>query len=470
MNANLDHPKRQWLLEELHARTAPRVQAPVRVIHLALKQPANAAGRDRNADLRQLIALQGSPDRNPAPVAAVSTEDSTPLQATPDPELSSDPGPTSGLSAIPAAQRRQAVFDRGGYTITWHNHTEYAGYTAVQTQAESPPFTADPDDVFPPEWESADAADRIAAVVVEVRAMPADREACIAGLPQLLDSRSICVMPVLDGEGILAGDFREDTHGFTRFILYVTPTESPGRVGRTIQHVLDLETYRSLAMIGLIRSQELSARLNRLDPRLLELVDDLDNSNRPAEEVLHELLTVTAELESLATASDFRFGATAAYNAIVEDRLAALGDDRFHARLDFREFLSRRYRPAIRTVASTERRLGRLLERSGRAAELLRTKVDVSRRAQNQALLTGMDARAETQLRLQHTVEGLSVVAISYYALGLLGYLFAPLTEALGIEKIWLMAAATPLVVLIAWLGMRWIRIRIHRSVGRRHE
>ena len=89
----------------------------------------------------------------------------------------------------------------------------------------------------------------------------------------------------------------------------------------------------------------------------------------------------------------------------------------------------------MRTVASAEDRLRAMIERTRRAADLLRTRVDVERSAQNQALLERMDRRADLQLRLQHTVEGLSVVAISYYAVGLIGYAVYPVAHAMAIDK-----------------------------------
>ena len=118
----------------------------------------------------------------------------------------------------------------------------------------------------------------------------------------------------------------------------------------------------------------------------------------------------------------------------------------------------------MRTVKSTEARLDQMLERTGRAGELLRTRIEVERSAQNQQLLESMDHRAELQLRLQHTVEGLSVVAISYYAVGLLGYLSAPLAKTAGVDKTVLMALATPVVVGLVWLGLRRLKAAIHHS------
>ena len=432
MTTARDHPKRAALLDELHARRAPRLQPRARVVHLALKHAHNAANRDRTADLEHLAALTGE-------------------------------------EAMPPGTRHH-VFnlsdDQGDAVVRWESHTELTAYTAVVADPQGEPFGDGVDALFPAEWEAADPAQRIAAVHVEILPMPTGPDAdaeCAAMLAGWLDPSSTSVIRIYDGTGVLAGDFRTDSAGFTRFVIFAAPELGPGRVGRAVQRVLDLETYRAMAMIGFLRSQELSAHLNTLDPRLLDLVSQLDDSSRPADELLHELLSVTAELEGLATRHDFRFGATAAYAAIVADRLASLGDDRFEARQTLREFLGRRYDPAIRTVVSGEARLQRMLDRAGRAGELLRTKVDVARSDQSQELLRSMDARAETQLQLQHTVEGLSVAAISYYVLGLLTHLLAPVIEERHLDEKWVIAGLVPVVVAAVWLGMRWVRSRIHR-------
>lgn len=103
-----------------------------------------------------------------------------------------------------------------------------------------------------------------------------------------------------------------------------------------------------------------------------------------------------------------------------------------------------------------------MAERSERAAELLRTRVDVERSAQNQKLLESMDRRADLALRLQHTVEGLSVVAISDHAVSLAAYALYPVTEGLGCRKGMAMAALTPIVIPAVWLMVRRIRRRMH--------
>jgi uncharacterized membrane-anchored protein len=204
--------------------------------------------------------------------------------------------------------------------------------------------------------------------------------------------------------------------------------------------------------------------LNRLDPRLTTLMADLNTEDRNPDAVLHDLLTIAADLENLAVGVSFRFGATLAYEAIVNQRIEALREHRIAARQTFGEFMMRRYDPAMRTVKSTDTRLKSMADRAQRAAELLRTRVDVQRSAQNQDLLASMDRRADLALRLQHTVEGLSVVAISYYAVSLAGYVAAPLAEGWGFEKPWAMAALTPLVVGAVWLMVRRIRAGMHHD------
>jgi uncharacterized membrane-anchored protein len=224
-----------------------------------------------------------------------------------------------------------------------------------------------------------------------------------------------------------------------------------------------IETYRAMSMLGLIRSRDLSSRLNVLDPKLSGLVSGLDRAEGRPEEALHELLEISAELESLAVKYSFRFGATGAYEAIVNQRIEVLREVRVGGRQTFGEFMMRRYDPAMRTVKSAEARLRGMAERATRAAELLRTRVDVERSSQNQKLLESMDKRADLQLRLQRTVEGLSTVAISYYAVNLAGYAAYPVAEKqFGLSHGMTLALLTPLVILGVWLMVRRIRKYMH--------
>ena len=103
---------------------------------------------------------------------------------------------------------------------------------------------------------------------------------------------------------------------------------------------------------------------------------------------------------------------------------------------------------------SVDRRLAAAAERIDRASNLLRTRVEIEREAQNQLLLGAMNRRAKLQLRLQQTVEGLSVVAISYYAIAVLGYVFKGMeTLGLNINLVYRLVFALG-VALAAFAGM----------------
>lgn len=427
----LDHPLRFEMVNELHARPSPRLMAPCKVAYLAFKEPRDAANRDRARDIAHLADLAR---RHGASL------------------------PQPGIGHY-AAQM-------GRHELRWEGHTEFVSYLGSTPGKAVRPFDPALAELFPADWQAAAPGRRLVAALIHVDVMPDDPDSLSARFAEWFAIDGLTAVEVLDGAAVIATDFRIDPAGWMRFAVFARPELGPGRLGRVVQRLTELETYRAMSMLGLPRARTLTATLNALDARLTALVDGLGDDDRPAETVLHDLLKVSAQLETEATQHSFRFGATRAYEAIVQDRIAALRESRFQGRQTLTEFMTRRYEPAMRTVQSAEARLDAMLDRAARAGELLRTRVDVQRSAQNQALLERMDRRADLQLRLQHTVEGLSVVAISYYAVGLLGYAVYPLAAELGLDKAVLVAGLTPLVVLAVWWGMRRVRARLHDAAG----
>jgi uncharacterized membrane-anchored protein len=422
-----DHPQRYALVNELHARPFPSMEAPCHAVFFAFKEPVDAASRDRALDmahLAELVHRHGAPEPQP--------------------------GTTHYSGQL------------GRYNLKWESHTEFVTYSAFTPGVSERPFDPAKAEIFPPDWQARAPGKRLCAVLVRVELMPEDRSSIGAKLEDWFVAESLASATVLEGAAIVAADFRIDPAGNMRFAVFVEPGTSPRRIGRIVQRLCEIETYRAMSMLGLGRARDLGGRLNKLEGALGDLVEAMDDGARSAEETLHKLLRIAAELETLAARFSFRAGATAAYEAIVNDRIAVLREERFLGRQTFAEFMRRRYDPAMRTVKSAEARLRQMLERAARAAELLRTRVDVERSAQNQKLLESMDKRADLQLRLQATVEGLSVVAISYYAVSLMGYLAYPVAEALGWSKGGLTAALTLPVVALVWGMVRQIRKKMH--------
>ncbi|UUV05062.1 MULTISPECIES: DUF3422 family protein [Ruegeria] len=419
-----DHPLRYALANELHARPFPVASMPCTVVFLAIKKPEAAVARDRREDLAHLIDLL---DRHGA--------------QHPQPDATHYAGQI------------------GRHWLKWEQHTEFVTYTAIAQNVSDRAFNPADFEVFPPDWLMASPGQRVTSAMVRV----VERESDDVVKSKLLDwfePESLAVARVLDDAAICASDFRIDPAGHMRFALFVAEGTGRRRTGRIIQRLCEIETYKAMSMLGFARVKQLMPRIGELDGQLTRLMGQMTDNSAQPDVLLQDLLATSIELETLSARCSFRFGATGAYEAIVNQRIEVLREERFEGGQNFADFMMRRYDPAIRTVKSTERRLQALSDRAIRAGELLRTRVDVERSAQNQALLESMDRRADLALRLQHTVEGLSVVAISYYAVSLVSYLLYPLTAS-GISKGMLTAAVTIPVVVAVWYAVRRIRKRL---------
>ncbi|MCZ0813026.1 MAG: DUF3422 family protein [Pseudomonadota bacterium] len=420
-----DHPLRYRLANELHARPFPTMRAPSTAAYLAVKRAEGAAARDRDADMEHLIALL---DRHGAPHP--------------------QPGATHYFGRI------------GRHTLKWESHTEFVTYTAFTDGLSARPFDPRDFEVFPDDWLETAPGVRMTSALIRISPWK-DKDTTRKEVAEWFVAESVAVARVLDDAAVVAGDFRIDPAGHLRFSVTVGPDTGERRIGRVVQRLCEIETYKAISMLGFSRARDMSPRMGELDAELSRMIGDMTGATASAEETLTKLLSISAELEGMVAQSSFRFGATEAYKNIVEQRIQVLREQRFEGRQTFSEFMMRRYDPAMRTVISSQDRLNAMADRAMRAGELLRTRVDVERSAQNQSLLESMDRRADMQLRLQKTVEGLSVVAISYYAVSLAGYLLYPLAVPLGLSKGMLMALATPPVVAAVWWMVRRIRKRM---------
>jgi uncharacterized membrane-anchored protein len=222
-----------------------------------------------------------------------------------------------------------------------------------------------------------------------------------------------------------------------------------------------------MAMLGFPVARGAAAELNELERGLGTLVSRLESA--PAEEepeMLNEVTRLAALAERIASETGFRTGASRAYHALVRQRSADLREQRVAGLETVTEFLERRFTPAMAFCESVDRRLAAAAERIDRASNLLRTRVEIEREAQNQLLLGAMNRRAKLQLRLQQTVEGLSVVAISYYAIAVLGYVFKGM-ETLGLNINPDLASGIAVVPVVAFVALAVRRLRRSASSER---
>ncbi len=414
------HRLRAAVLGEVHARPFTAVDTPRRILHFAFDTAGDAAKADRAA-LADFCA----------------SRELEPLK--------------------PSAKQHRVTL--GGSALRWEQHSEFTTYTWELPSEGETPFHPAAASLAAPMGSLPQPGPLL--VALDLHLMADNNEKKIA-VERLFDRASLAVAENSDGAALFATDFQADPSGFVR-ILVLDRGLGPERAGALVQRIVELETYRTLALLGLPEAQRLMPSINRIETRLAEVTEEMRRTDKLIDNrrLLDELTALAAELEAGAAASLFRFGASRAYNEIVQLRLQTIGERKAGSLPTWSSFLARRMAPAMRTCVTTEARQTDLSEKLARAANLLRTRVDVEMERQNRDLLKSMNDRTRLQLRLQATVEGLSVAAISYYVVGLFGYLVKGLhDEGVPVDISLATALFVPVAVLAIWFVVRRIRRR----------
>ena len=414
------HPQRGAVLGEVHARPFTRLTAPLGVLRLAFLNQGDAVEIDRQ-NLAAFCAARG--------LAA--------------PE--------------PSAKHHQVTI--GAILLRWEQHSEFTTFTWIWSrEASAQPFGATHEELAP----LVRALPQVGQLLVAVRLEVEQTADAPMRAEQLFEKSSLAMAKVRSGPAVVASDFRADEQGFVR-ILVCNEGLSPGRLGALVQRVLEIETYRTLALLGLPAALALAPSVDHIGQRLVEVLEEMQGAEdlKLNNHLLTELTALAASLERGAAGSLFRFGASRAYYEIVQARLAVIEGGEIAGYPTWSSFLARRMAPAMRTCATMEDRQANLSVKLARAADLLRTRVDVELEEQNRDLLRSMNERTRLQLRLQSTVEGLSVAAIRYYVVSLFGYLAKGAHDAgLHIEPSYATAIFVPIAISVIWIITHNIRRR----------
>lgn len=405
------HPDRAMALAEVHARPPLAIAAPASIVHLVL----------------------------------ITGEDGTQAR-----------DHLAGLSGEPVAEAvRQKVVALERTRLKWERHTEFISYTAVRDGAAD----EDPLDALPEGWLRHLPGELLVALRVRVYR---ERQEAWCGTP----TRESVYGGRLSGCIEAWTTFRPDADGFVH-VAVAGGDVGADQIGRRVQRLVELETYRIMALLGLPLARRLGPRVTRLEDELAAVMHGMtgDEHDGSDEETLRRLTRLSAEAESLRGEARFRFSATRAYFELVEARLLALEEEKIGEIQTLGGFIATRLRPAVRTVDSLWQRQTQLSDDLSRALSLLRTRIDFAVNRGNQELLDSMNRRHRQQVKIAEAVEGLSVVAISYYALGLIAYGFKALREAdaLPVSVELATGLAVPITVAAVWLVLRWLRRRWER-------
>ncbi len=421
------HPLRDQLYSEMHARPFPVVEVQSLISHIAILSGERTGNNE--AEHIALLCKRYS-------------------------------------LALPDINESALYLDFGEFHLRWERHTEFSAYTFIRSFRGGQPFVEKAVDVVPREWLESISGEVVAALhgVIE---KSDDRSG--VNFERLADEvfggERVIGSYAMNRRAVLCTSFKLHRGGFGRF--YIANYElSPQRTGRLLQRFLEIESYRLMALLSLPLARKISPRLAALDAKVAEITERVAFVNKaPGEErqLLEGISAVAAEVEQYRADTSYRFSASKAYFALVRQRLEYVEEEPFLNFQTMSHFFARRFTPAMDTCEAVTSRLEELSRRMARTGDLLRAQVDLAIEQQNQRVLSSMNRRGKLQLRLQETVEGLSVVAISYYLVGLIKYLIdAGKPLGAGFDKSILVAATVVPVVAFVWWMTRKVKRRLN--------
>jgi uncharacterized membrane-anchored protein len=415
-----NHPQRFSLHNEVHARSTIIRGLPGRASHLALSRSSDEKLHERK-HLSQLCERFG--------VAAPSND----------------------------ADHFSATFD--SFQLRWEQHGEFSTYTFYVQGVESSPFAEPALKKVPVDWLSTLTGKMLVATHATI--LPESENPDLAKIAPYFANNPIVGSTVTGGAACVFTDFRIHVDGFSRFLI-VNNNLRVEQGARLMNRLFEIEVYRVLALLAFPIARKLSPELKKADQQLYTITNEMTQSSGNDAQLLDELTMLAAEIENHVSSNHLRFDAASAYYNLVEQRLTDLREVRIQGIQTIGEFIKRRLEPAVNTCRSTANRFTSLSERVGNTSQLLRTRVDIIIERQNQDLLTSMNLRAKMQLRMQQMVEGISVVAITYYAASLIRAM-AETLHALNfhVNPEIVEGAAVPFILVGIGLGFK----RIHHII-----
>jgi len=417
----LSHPARASLSEEMHVRKFPPFAPPARLMQIVMLCGEGTFA----ASLEQVRAL------------------------------------CAPFGVEVADGRKYFTCQLGALGFAWERHTEFVTYTFIAPADGADLFGTAPFSEIPHGWLSALPAEAIRATLITVLGQ-ADVPPDDAALERHFAASDLVTCDVAGGMARIWSDFRLKPEGFGR-LLVADRGLAGGETAQLVQRLQELGNYRNMALLGLPIAQRLTPEVSRLEQRLAALTAAVSGQQSSDDALLEELSYLSAELARLMAETRYRMSASRAYAQLCHDRVEELDVVAVRGFQTLIDFTERRLTPALRTCESFSARLEDLSQRAAWTSSLLTTRVDTALSRQNRDLLDSMNRRSDLQLRLQQTVEGLSVVAISYYAIGLVGYVVKSVHAEYPAIKPEIVTGALAIpVVLLVWFFISRLRRRLH--------
>jgi len=407
-----DHPYRAAIMAEVHARPVEIIDDYCRLRRLVVVMPAQAG------------SMMGAFARFSEFCVAAGVD-------------------------VPDQSSRQHSFNTATRHVTWEFHTEFV---TVTWRTASEDMENWPTDIG---LETLSDGQLLGAMRLDVIADKTIPDHLVPGF----NLASLCLADVENGKAQVATDFVTDADHYTRFELAAGGL-SVLRRSIIVRRILEIETYRSMALLGLPLARSSNAELRTVEIELTELVEGLSEATtaETVQAALTQLHALSVRSGQLSERLGYRFAAGHAYGDVLRMRLAGIRENSTTRGSTLTHYIGNRVDPGLATCAAMEKRLAVLSEKIERAIGMLNVRIGVDMQVQNAAVLDSIARTGRSQFLLQRTVEGLSTIAISYYLLGIVGYALAGPLEMLHWQKTMTLSIAAPIVLLVVWLMVRAIR------------
>ncbi|MDX2471517.1 MAG: DUF3422 domain-containing protein [SAR324 cluster bacterium] len=354
--------------------------------------------------------------------------------------------------------RRAVCFETNELEIRWQRHVEFSSYFFLKKDCGRTPFSNNPLDLVPETWLKKIEGILVSSLRVAIQPLTMD-PTNTQSIEEIFGHKELVSCSVKHGNGYIWSDFQLKDDG-CEWILIQNGDLNPWQLGRLAQRVVELETYRIMALLVSPLIKDLGKKLDTIDFSLLLVSDHIIriDSFEDQKLLLGKLSSLAADIELLRS-TDYRFSASHAYFQLTLERLDEIQDGKIKGYFSFHGFLSRRILPVMRTADFTKQRISDISERVSNARELLQANINLKIEEQNQTLLMDMEKRSTLQLQLQEAVEGLSIAAISYYMVSLLKLIFGGLkTAGVPINKDLATGIAVPIVIFVVWYSINKIK------------
>jgi len=418
-----NHAQRFQLHNEIHARPPVSLSTPVRASHLALTLSPDEKQLEREHLTELCIRFGVAP-------------------------------PSKKINHF------SATFDN--FLFHWEQHGEFSTYCFYVKQVNiKSPFAKTALEQAPMDWLNKLVGKSIVAAHAVIIPCP-EQQPTASEISAYFEGNAVVGSKMTGNDAQAFTDFRIHNDGFSRFVILDKQLQAE-QAGRLMQRLFEIEVYRVMALLAFPMAQDLAPKVSAAEQRLSKLTTGMALENSDDKELLDQLTQLAAEIESHISNSQYRFGAAHAYYKIVEQRICDIREEKIQGIQTLGEFLTKRMQPAVSSCKSTAKRFSLLSERISNASQLLRTRVDITIEQQNQDLLSSMNMRAKMQLRLQETVESLSIVAITTYIVNLFHSILVSLksAEILTVKPELISGASIPVVLVLVAIIIR----RLHKVI-----